>query len=189
MNKSTRHPCPVCRKGQLLPTTTHRDFHPRGTLVRVELLASVCDRCGKETIRSEQHDQNLRRLAARKSAPAYAGLLLGEEIAALRIRYGLTQQAASTLFGKGKIAFSRYENEVTYPDQSTTLLLRMAIDKPDSLQWLADQAGVPLPLWKERSEDRRRAIRKAPVSGASAPPPSSKGIKSSPSERHVRPRS
>lgn len=164
MNTTTLPRCPVCRKGQLLPTTTHRDFKPKGQAVRVELLASVCDHCGKQTVRSAQHDENLRRLADRKNRPEYEGLLLGEEVAALRTRYGLTQQMASKIFGKGKIAFSRYENEVTFPDDSTTLLLRMAIHKPDSLKWLADQAGVNIPLWQERCEDSRLSIRKVPSS-------------------------
>jgi len=152
--------CPVCRKGQLHASVRTEVFHPHGKDVVVELLASRCDACGNETTRASQHDENLRRLAARKAA--YDGLLMGEEIVALRNRYGLTQQAASKIFGKGKIAFSRYENEVTYPDESTTLMLRMAIEKPDSLKWLADQAGVPLPLWQERCEDRRMAMHKVP---------------------------
>lgn len=152
--------CPVCRKGQLHASVRTEVFHPHGKDVVVELLTSRCDACGNETTRSSQHDENLRRLAARKSQ--YGGLLMGEEIVALRNRYGLTQQATSKIFGKGKIAFSRYENEVTYPDESTTLMLRMAIEKPDSLKWLADQAGVPLPLWQERCEDRRMSIRHVP---------------------------
>lgn len=152
--------CPVCRKGQLHASVRTQVFHPHGKDVVVELLASRCDACGSETTRASQHNENLRRLAARKAA--YDGLLMGEEIVALRNRYGLTQQAASKIFGKGKIAFSRYENEVTYPDESTTLMLRMAIEKPDSLKWLADQAGVPLPLWNERWEDRRMSIHKVP---------------------------
>lgn len=152
--------CPVCRKGQLHAGVRTEVFHPHGKDVAVELLVSRCDACGEETTRASQHDENLRRLAARKAE--YDGLLMGEEIVALRSRYGLTQQAASKIFGKGKIAFSRYENEVTYPDESTTLMLRMAIEKPDSLKWLADQAGVPVPLWQERCEDRRLSIRKVP---------------------------
>jgi len=113
-------------------------------------------------VRAAQHAENLRRLANRKNLPAYDGLLLGEQIAALRHRYGLKQQDASKIFGKGKIAFSRYENEVTYPDDSTTLLLRMAIDKPDCMKWLADQAGVELPLWQARCEESKLAVRKVP---------------------------
>ncbi len=143
--------CPACKAGQLQVITRTQDFRPNGKLVTVELLASRCTACGVESTRVAQHDENLRRLADRKAH--YGDLLMGEEIVALRKRYGLTQLAASRIFGKGKIAFSRYENEVTYPDASTTLMLTMAIEKPDSLKWLADKAGVEIPLWRERSED------------------------------------
>lgn len=125
----------------------------------MELLGSRCDACGVETTRAPQHDENLRRLAARKAQ--YGNTLLGEEIVGLRKRYGLTQVAAARVFGKGKIAFSRYENEATYPDASTTLLLTMAIQMPDSLKWLADKAGVEIPLWPERSEEARAGEPKA----------------------------
>lgn len=127
----------------------------------MELLASKCDACGVQTTRAAQHDENLRRLAARK--PQYGNVLMGEEIVALRKRYGLTQQAAAKIFGKGKIAFSRYENEVTYPDDGTTLMLSMVLEKPDSLKWLADRAEVELPLWPERCEDRRMSLRSVPT--------------------------
>jgi len=151
--------CPACKAGQLHTVTRTRDFRPRGRLVTVELLGSRCDACGVETTRAPQHDENLRRLAARKAQ--YGNTLLGEEIVGLRKRYGLTQVAAARVFGKGKIAFSRYENEATYPDASTTLLLTMAIQMPDSLKWLADKAGVEIPLWPERSEEARAGEPKA----------------------------
>ena len=145
--------CPACKAGRLQAITRTEVFRPNGEPVTVELQASRCDACSVETTRAAQHGENLRRRAARKAH--YGDLLMGEEIVALRKRYGLTQQAASRIFGKGKIAFSRYENEVTYPDVSTRLLLTMAIEKPDSLKWLADKAGVEIPLWRERSEDAR----------------------------------
>ncbi len=153
--------CPACKHGRLHALVRTDVFRPNGNPVTVELQASRCDACGVETTRASQHDENLRRLAARKNQ--YGNLLMGEEIVALRKRYGLTQQAASRLFGKGKIAFSRYENEVTYPDESTTLLLALAIERPDCLKWLADRAGVEIPLWREQCEDERP--------GASAGPP------------------
>lgn len=158
MNGSKSLPlCPACRKGHLHEVTRTEVFRPRGAEVVVELLASKCDACGVQTTRASQHDENLRRLAARKQH--YGNVLMGEEIVALRKRYGLTQQAAAKIFGKGKIAFSRYENEVTHPDDSTMLLLSMALEKPDSLKWLADQAGVDIPLWRERCEDGRMSLR------------------------------
>lgn len=155
--------CPACRKGHLHAIERTETFRPRDVEVRVELLASRCDSCGAETVRASQHTENLRRMAARKAH--YGNLLLGEEIVALRKRYGLTQQAASKIFGKGLIAFSRYENEVSYPDDSTTLLLTMAMEKPDTIKWLADRAGVELPLWPERCEDSRLSLKS--VSGGS----------------------
>lgn len=152
--------CPACRKGHLHVAARNEVFRPRGVEVVVELLTSKCDACGVQTTRASQHEENLRRLAARKQH--YGSVLMGEEIMALRKRYGLTQQAAAKIFGKGKIAFSRYENEVTYPDDSTMLLLRMALEKPDSLKWLADKAGVELPMWRERCEDSRLTLRAVP---------------------------
>lgn len=146
--------CPACRKGHLHERKRERVFHPHGKALVVSLLTSLCDQCGAEATSASQHDENLRRLAARKAH--YGELLMGEEIHALRRRYGLTQQQASRIFGKGKIAFSRYESETTYPDESTTRLLALAIARPETLKWLADKSGVNVPLWQERCEDEQR---------------------------------
>ncbi len=154
--------CPVCRKGQLTATQRVRIFEPNGERIEVSLQTSVCDVCGETTTKASQHQENLRALAARKVR--YGNSLMGEEILALRKRYGLTQQQASRLFGKGKIAFSRYESEASYPDESTTLLLTIAIEKPDVMKWLADKAGVDLPLWTERCEDEQR-VKLRPIQG------------------------
>ncbi|HNU10987.1 MAG TPA: type II toxin-antitoxin system MqsA family antitoxin [Rubrivivax sp.] len=152
--------CPSCREGRLHEATHERVFRPHGKAVVVQLLTSKCDHCGAEAPSAAQHQENLRRLAARK--PHYGELLMGQEILALRRKYGLTQQQASQIFGKGKIAFSRYESETTFPDESTTRLLTLAIEKPDVLRWLADRAGVDIPLWRQRCEDSRMAIRPIP---------------------------
>lgn len=146
--------CPNCRSGSLVLATRARTFEPRGRRVEVILQTSKCDACGAEATSAAQHRANLEALAARKAQ--YGGLLLGEEILALRRRYGLTQQDAAKIFGKGKIAFSRYENEVTYPDDSTTLLLQLAIEQPAVIKSLAAKAGVSVPLWRERCEDEQR---------------------------------
>ncbi|HEY1068991.1 MAG TPA: type II TA system antitoxin MqsA family protein [Thermomonas sp.] len=157
MNQAKTRRCPACRQAELQPATRVREFHPRGRAapVRVELLTSVCPSCGAEATSAAQHSENLKRLKARKAQ--YGGVLLGEEIFSLRRRYGITQQAAAKIFGKGKIAFSRYENETSYPDDSATLLLTLAIEKPEVIRSLADKAGVELPLWEARCEDERRA--------------------------------
>lgn len=136
-----------------MPATYQREFHPHGTAVAVTLLTSRCPACGAEATNTNQHNENLTRLKARKSQ--YGTLLLGEEILALRRRYGITQQQAAKIFGKGKIAFSRYENETSYPNDSTTNLLELAIQMPAVMKRLADKVGVDLPLWEARCEDER----------------------------------
>ena len=152
--KQTLPTCPACRAGHLHAATQVRQFNPRGHAVNVELQTSRCDQCGIETTRASQHKDNLTRLAARKAQ--YGTVLMGEEILALRKQYGLTQQQASLLFGKGKIAFSRYENETTYPDDSTSLLLKLAIESPAVIKSLADKAHIEMPLWAARCEDDQR---------------------------------
>ena len=142
--------CPVCRKGQLEATERLRVFEPHGKRVEVRLQTAVCRACGESTTKAFQHKENLRALAERKAH--YGNLLMGEEILAMRKRYGLTQQQASKVFGKGKIAFSRYESESSYPDESTTLLLKLAIARPEVMKDLADRAGVELPLWADSSK-------------------------------------
>ena len=154
-NQAKTRRCPACRQADLQPATRVREFRPYGQVLRVELLTSKCPACSALATSTEQHSENLKRLKARKAQ--YGGLLLGEEILSLRRRYGITQQAAAKIFGKGKIAFSRYENETSYPDISTTRLLELAIEKPDVIRWLADKTGVELPLWEARCEDERRA--------------------------------
>lgn len=134
------------------------------------LLQWRCAACDHVFGDLKQLRENTKRLQARKSR--YDGLLMGQEIVALRKRYGLTQQAAAKVFGKGKIAFSRYENESSYPDDSMTLLLTAAIEMPAVLKWLADRAGVELPMWKQRIRDEaaaRRALRAAAARSDEAP--------------------
>lgn len=156
--------CPTCRSTDLEIVSYPSEFRPHGKLVVVDMLASRCASCGTEFTRAAQHTENLARMKARKAQ--YSDLLLGEEIFALRRRYGITQQAAAKIFGKGKIAFSRYENETSYPDASTTKLLKLAIAKPDVMKSLADEAGVNLPLWGARCEDERGAKVRVMFEGA-----------------------
>ena len=154
MTTEKRRRCPSCQAGELQPTSYEEIFKPRGKEVRVNLLSSECSACGAKFTSGSQHDENLKRLGLRRAE--YGDVLLGEDIVAFRMRYGITQTAAAKVFGKSKIAFSRYENEAFYPDASTTKLLRLAMELPQVLKKLADAAGVPIPLWEARCADERK---------------------------------
>lgn len=146
--------CRACKEGELHPAVWYRTFAPLGEKFEVELLTSRCNACGAEFTNGRQHDENLQRLAARK--PKYGPMLMGEEIVTFRLKYGLTQKMAARIFGKGLIAFSRYENEASYPDLSMTKLLKQAMANPKVLKALADEEGVDIPLWEVRCEDERK---------------------------------
>jgi len=136
--------CPFCKWGTLVENVKTRVFKPNKNVVTVELLSTKCESCGLTTVLAAQHLENLKRLAARKKH--YGKELMGEEYISFRKRYGLTQKLASTIFGKGIIAFSRYENEKSYPDASTRILIKLAINHPEVLKDLALMAGVSIPL-------------------------------------------
>lgn len=167
MVQSNGERCPACREADLQEATREKHFYPHRKQVTVSLRVSHCPACGMELINAQQRRENLLRLQARKSE--YGDLLLGEEIVGLRKRYGLTQEMAARIFGKGKIAFSRYENEASYPDASMTKLLTLAIQSPEVLKMLADVAGVAIPLWDVRQAERE-ADRAAASSGTRRPP-------------------
>lgn len=137
--------CYACRSTDVEEVTYARTFTPRKQVVEVPLLTTRCTNCGAEFTTGRQHDENLRRLADRRKHPAYKGLLLGEDIVGFRLRYGLTQRQAAKIFRAGKIAFSRYENEASYPDDRMASLLELAIAMPAALKHLADTAGVEVP--------------------------------------------
>lgn len=143
--------CLACKAADLQEATSEEHFYPHGKQVTVLLRVSRCPACGMELINAQQRRENLVRLQARKSE--YGDLLLGEEIVELRKRYGLTQEMAAKIFGKGKIAFSRYENEASYPDASMTKLLKLAIALPAALKILADNEGLEIPLWEQRRSE------------------------------------
>jgi len=136
--------CRLCRTGTMQPIERERVFHPPGKTVVVKTLAAACDHCTHEAVLASQHGENLQRLAAR--AAEYDGRLLGENIFALRRRHALEQSAVARMFGKSTLSFSRYENEHSFPDASTTKLLQLAIELPAVVPWLAREAGVSLPF-------------------------------------------
>lgn len=147
--------CKCCRIGAMHLIVRQELFHPPGKEVAVTTCAARCASCGAEAVLASQMGENIARRQARQAA--YGEYLLGEDIFAFRRKYGLSVGAASTIFGKGKRAFSRYESKKSFPDRSTTKLLRMAMRFPCVLKALADDAEVDVPLWAERCEDAQAA--------------------------------
>lgn len=147
--------CKVC-KSPMHESTETREFRPWKKRVTVSLLVMICDHCGAQRATATQHATNLERLAGRR--PAYAGMPMGEDYVKFRLRYGLTQKAACALFGLGRVSFSRYENEASYPATAARHLLRLAMRHTYVVAALAEMCGGTVPLLKERQEDEAHAL-------------------------------
>lgn len=127
--------CPQCEKGRLTPSVYADDFQHEGQVIRVDgLECYICDQCGADPVYPDQIRRNHARVADAKRQSD--GRLTGADIRSLRDRLGLTQQDASTIFGGGANAFSKYERGDVLQSDSMDRLLRLVSMHPKLLAQL-----------------------------------------------------
>ena len=102
-----------------------------------------CTVCGADPVLSDQVRRNHLKVADAKRVKD--GLLTGPEILAVREALGLTQQAASDLFGGGANAFSKYERGDVIQSAAMDKLLRIASLQPETVAILKIVAGIQMP--------------------------------------------
>lgn len=135
--------CPACGEGHLHSRTGIEQVEYKGRHGEVPLHFSACDYCGSELAGEAESVANKRAmLAFRKTVD---GLLTGQEIRDFRARMELSQDLAASLFGGGKVAFSRYENDDIAQSTPMDRLIRVCNREPSILLMLAEEASVTLP--------------------------------------------
>lgn len=139
---STPRVCPACGEGRLKAQESTQQVEHAGVEGTIPLHYAVCDVCGSEVAEADEARANKRAMIAfRKRAE---GLLTGREIREARRALHLTQSQAAQLFGGGKVAFSRYENDDIVQSEAMDSLIRVCLARRDSLSWLAARKGVSL---------------------------------------------
>ncbi|WP_321968818.1 type II toxin-antitoxin system MqsA family antitoxin [Paraburkholderia tropica] len=124
--------CQSCGKDQTSVESYTDTIEYKGIPVTADgLLRTICLACGYEFTTDEQHDHNVFSvksafLEQRTEAKRKLGRLTGQQIRAIRLELGLTQQEAAELFGGGVNAFSRYEKEEVVQPASMDRLIRLA---------------------------------------------------------------
>lgn len=127
--------CPSCEQGLLSPFHDRETFTYKGQSFTLENLEfSKCDTCGTQMVIPAQERRNSARV--RDEFRKIDGYLTGEEIKAVRKRLNFTQIEASTLFGGGVNAFSKYERSEIVQSKAMDRLLRLLDTHPDALQSL-----------------------------------------------------
>ena len=135
--------CPACGEGRLHVRESTQQVEHAGVKGTIPLYYAVCDVCGSEVAEAGEARVNKRAMIAfRKHAE---GLLTGREMREARSALHLTQSQAAQLFGGGKVAFSRYENDDIAQSEAMGSLIRVCLARRDSLSWLAARKGVALP--------------------------------------------
>lgn len=119
-----------------VPATENRAARKVAT---IEVLVRVGDD-GAEVLTQESLD------LIDKTQARYMGLLMGEDIRALRERLKLSQDELSDLLGCGKKSLSRWENGHGYPSQLVNTLLR-ALDERLLTPALLRRLQQPRPDW------------------------------------------
>lgn len=136
-------PCDACGEGQLHPKTAWDAVEYKAQHGKIRHHYSVCDVCGSELANAQQMLENKRELIRfRKQVD---DVPFGNQIAAMRKRFNLTQAQAGQLFGGGPVAFCKYEHDDILPDEAMSNLLYLAITYEDTVYKLAGRKNVSLP--------------------------------------------
>lgn len=156
--------CPACGEGHLHQRIESQAVEYAGHSGQLPMQLSVCDHCGSEMADAAQALANKRAMIAFKKQAD--GLLTGAEIRAYRKCMKLKQETAAALFGGGKVAFCRYENDDISQTSAMDSLLRLCMGTSANLLNLARQKCVQLPpdtlsIIKNHSMDQ--LIKLAPV--------------------------
>lgn len=96
----------------------------KGSEYSVDIEYSNCDSCHREFLSKSQIIANEAKV--REAKKQIDGLLSAENIKAIRKLLNLSQTGASTVFGGGQNAFSKYERSEVTQSQAMDKLLRLA---------------------------------------------------------------
>lgn len=134
--------CPVCSQGHLTSIVGTRDVEYKGHAGKVDVHYAKCDFCESELTNDAESLANARSLCAFHKK--MEGLLSGQEIKEFREHYHITQADAALLFGGGKVAFSRYENNDVIQSSPMDSLIYLCMEDAHNLLLLAKKRKLKL---------------------------------------------
>lgn len=132
--------CPICGEGHLNSKSGKNEVMYKDHKRALDIYYSECDVCGSEQATAQQVRNNKRVMLGFKKE--VDGLLTGMQIKALRVRLGINQSQAATIFGGGPVAFSKYENDDVTQSEAMDKLLRVAGEVSAAFTYLACYAGI-----------------------------------------------
>ena len=145
---STAAICPVCATGVLTPQVVRKTavigldgvFHE----VTADVPASVCNECGERLFMSAADE------VLRDTLRLQLGLLLPQQLRALRARFNLTQRDIAEATGIAEASLSRWEKSKSVQSRRSDKLLRYFFEEQERVRAAAvAEVQVPWmhPFW------------------------------------------
>lgn len=134
------HTCVMCDEGLLIKKTVIDNVDFKGQVLKVPNTHLECNLCGCIELDNEYMKVNNRALNIEKKKAL--DLFTGSEIKEIREGLRLSQTEASAIFGGGKVAFSKYENDDVIQSKSMNTLIGAANRIPDLLPYLISQSSL-----------------------------------------------
>ena len=134
------HTCVMCDEGLLIKKTVIDNVDFKGQVLKVPNTHLECNLCGCIELDNEYMKVNNRALNIEKKKAL--DLFTGSEIKEIREGLRLSQTEASAIFGGGKVAFSKYENDDVIQSKSMNTLIGAASRIPDLLPYLISQSSL-----------------------------------------------
>jgi len=128
--------------GTMQPVQETRPVRVGKRKVTVEEEFLRCVACGEEAYAPGQMNESMRR--ASNEIRREDGLLLPDEIVAIRTRLGLSQAAFEQLLGVGAKTVVRWEKGTVFQNKATDQLLRVLRDVPGVCRYLSERQGIPV---------------------------------------------
>lgn len=114
--------CPICDKEQEMKVVKKWEEYPvKGEAIRVLVDVCTCTACQEDVWDSKLDEENLK--AAYREYREQKGLLMPEEIKAIRQRYGVSQTKFARILGLGEKTIARYENGSLQDEAQNNLIL------------------------------------------------------------------
>jgi HTH-type transcriptional regulator/antitoxin MqsA len=130
-----RNICPICETGTLSERVHTGEIQYHNRSIRVpDLEYSLCNKCGADPVLAEQAKHNQVRFSDAKRK--IDGLLSSSDIRKARRYLGLTQHAASGVFGGGLNAFSKYERGEVIQSEAMDKLIRVTCRYSEAWNYL-----------------------------------------------------
>lgn len=156
--------CPLCKRGLLQLVAHPEKFEYKGRRLALPLERFHCPECDESFVDDKAaHEVEP---ALRRWRREVDGLLMPEEIRAIRQSLGVTQRQMALIIGGGAKAFAKYETSAVNQSQAVDLLLRTIRRHPDTFFRLVRERGIEVGLetielllvWKHRVTRARYVI-------------------------------